>query len=200
MKGKLNDNDIRHAAEFLNVGPAVIKAVLEVETSNKGGFISGTDKPVILFEGHIFWKQLKQRNIDPLKYATTNMYSDILYPKWTKQYYKGGIKEWDRLNRAVCINKEAALESASWGLAQIMGFNYKVCGCKDVNEFVSKMEESEGSQLELFMHFIKNNRMDCYLRNKDWKGFARRYNGPCYAQNKYDEKLEKAYKLYINKI
>ena len=196
MKVKLNDNDIRHAAELLNVEPAVIKAVLEVETSNKGGFISGTDKPVILFEGHIFWKQLKQRNIDPLKYATTNMYSDILYLKWTKQYYKGGIKEWDRLNRAVCINKEAALESASWGLAQIMGFNYKVCGCKDVNEFVSKMEESEGSQLELFMRFIRNNRIDCYLRNKDWKGFARHYNGPCYAQNKYDEKLEKAYNRY----
>lgn len=196
MKGKLNDNDIRRAAELLNVEPAVIKAVLEVETSNKGGFISGTDKPVILFEGHIFWKQLKQRNIDPLKYSNNNMYSDILYPKWTKQYYKGGIKEWDRLNRAVCINKEAALESASWGLAQIMGFNYKVCGCKDVNEFVSKMEESEGSQLELFMRFIRNNRMDCYLRNKDWKGFARYYNGPGYAQNKYDEKLEKAYNRY----
>lgn len=189
----MKDIDIKHAAELLNVEPAVIKAVLEVETGNKGGFIKDTNKPIILFEGHIFWRQLKLRNIDPLKYANTSMYSDILYPKWTKQYYKGGIKEWDRLNRAICINKEAALESASWGLGQIMGFNYKMCDCKDVNEFVSKMEESEGAQLELFIRFIKNNRMDSYLRNKDWKGFARHYNGSGYAQNKYDIKLEKAY-------
>ena len=192
----MKDIDIKHAADLIQVEPAVIKAVLEVETGNKGGFINNTDKPVILFEGHIFWKQLKQRNIDPTKYASTSIYSDIVYPKWTKQYYKGGIKEWDRLNRAICINKEAALESASWGLAQIMGFNYKMCGCKDVNEFVSKMKESEGAQLELFVRFIKSNKMDSYLRNKDWKGFACHYNGSGYAQNKYDEKLAKAYKLY----
>lgn len=77
-----------------------------------------------------------------------------------------------------------------------MGFNYKMCGCKDVNEFVSKMEESEASQLELFIRFIKSNRMDSYLRNKDWKEFARHYNGSSYAQNKYDIKLEKAYNRY----
>lgn len=193
MKEALKDIDIKHAADLIQVEPAVIRAVLEVETSNKGGFIDETDKPVILFEGHIFWKQLKQRNIDPLKYANSSMYSDIVYPKWTKEHYKGGIAEWNRLNRAICINKEAALESASWGLTQIMGFNYKMCDCKDVNEFVSKMEESEASQLELFIRFIRNNRMDCYLRNKDWKGFSRSYNGSGYAQNKYDEKLEKSF-------
>lgn len=67
MKEALKDIDIKHAADLIQVEPAVIRAVLEVETSNKGGFIDKTDKPVILFEGHIFWKQLKQRNIDPLK-------------------------------------------------------------------------------------------------------------------------------------
>ena len=30
------------------------------------------------------------------------------------------------------------------------------------------------------------------LQSKDWKTFARLYNGPGYAQNRYDEKLAKA--------
>jgi hypothetical protein len=36
-----------------------------------------------------------------------------------------------------------------------------------------------------------------YLRDKDWAGFARRYNGPAYAENKYDEKLSAAYEKFL---
>ena len=81
-------------------------------------------------------------------------------------------------------------------LAQIMGFNYQVSGCKSVSEFVEMMTESEGKQLELFVRFIKGNRWDGYLRNLDWKEFARHYNGSGYAQNQYDKRLEKAYAKY----
>ena len=34
------------------------------------------------------------------------------------------------------------------------------------------------------------------LQNRNWADFAKRYNGPAYAQNKYDEKLAKAYAKY----
>ncbi len=34
------------------------------------------------------------------------------------------------------------------------------------------------------------------LKNKDWGTFARLYNGPAYAQNKYDIKLAEAYQKY----
>ena len=47
--------------------------------------------------------------------------------------------------------------------------------------------------VQLFTAFIQSNRLDTYLRNKDWAGFAKRYNGPAYAENQYDKKLEKAY-------
>ena len=46
---------------------------------------------------------------------------------------------------------------------------------------------------QLLTAFIQSNRLDTYLRNKDWAGFAKRYNGPAYAENQYDKKLEKAY-------
>lgn len=47
--------------------------------------------------------------------------------------------------------------------------------------------------VQLFTAFIQSNRLDTYLRNKDWAGFAKGYNGPAYAENQYDKKLEKAY-------
>ncbi|MDY5671510.1 MAG: N-acetylmuramidase domain-containing protein [Prevotella sp.] len=48
----------------------------------------------------------------------------------------------------------------------------------------------------MFVRFIKGNRWDGYLRNLDWKEFARHYNESGYAQNEYDKKLEKAYAKY----
>lgn len=189
----LQETDYKWAAGLIGVETAVIKAVLEVETGNRGGFVA-EDKPAILFEGHIFWRQLRLSGIDPMKHQQGN--EDILYPKWTKAHYKGGIQEYDRLDRAKLIHEEAALLSTSWGLAQIMGFNYKLCDCKSIHEFVWLMSESEGRQLYLFVNFIRNNRWDSYLRCHDWNAFARCYNGPAYAKNRYGQKLAAAYAKY----
>ena len=116
--------------------------------------------------------------------------------KWTKSHYKGGMGEYDRLKKALAIHEKAAACSASWGLFQIMGFNYEACRCKNAREFVEKMCANEGGQLDLFTEFLKFNGWDNYLRTLNWTEFARHYNGPQYAQNKYDEKLQKAYMKY----
>lgn len=190
---RLTEEDFKRCADILGVDIAAVKAVQEVETGGRGGFFS-PGHPAILFEGHIFWSQLKKRGIFPDDYVKSN--EDILYPKWTKSYYKGGMGEYDRLRKARAINEEAASCSASWGLFQIMGFNYSACGCKDVRDFVEKMSANEGNQLGLFMTFLKSNGWDKYLRTLDWAEFARHYNGPQYAQNKYDKKLQDAYSKY----
>lgn len=189
----ISDNDYKKAAEELGVEVAVIKAVKEVETGGRGGFLE-PNKPTILFEGHIFWSQLKKLDLNPENYVKGN--EEILYPKWTKAHYLGGKKEYYRLERAIGINREAALKSASWGMFQIMGFNYKSCGCLSVEDFVAKNKISEGIQLDLFVNFIKTNKLEPYLIKKDWAGFACKYNGPEYRENKYDEKLIAAYKKY----
>ena len=137
---------------------------------------------------------MRNQGIDPHAYVKGN--EDIIYEKWTKQYYKGGLEEYKRLERARAIHSSAANCSASWGLFQIMGFNYKVCGCNSIAEFVEKMSKDEGSQLDLFVGLLRQNGWDKYLRTLDWKGFAMHYNGPAYAQNKYDEKLYRAYMKY----
>ncbi|MBO7129833.1 MAG: DUF3380 domain-containing protein [Prevotella sp.] len=57
--------------------------------------------------------------------------------------------------------------------------------------------QSECRQLLLCVRFIRGNRpMLAALQKKDWKAFARLYNGPAYAQNRYDEKLSTAYSSF----
>lgn len=192
--GRLTDEDFTQIAELLGCEPAALKAVQQVETGGRGGFFS-LGKPAILFEGHIFWTQLKKRGSNPEDYVKGN--ENILYPKWEKGHYKGGIGEYDRLEQARKINREAADASASWGMFQIMGFNYAACGEESIESFVRSMCESEFKQLLLTANFIKkNSQMLQALQARDWVVFAKCYNGPAYAQNRYDVKLEVAYQKY----
>lgn len=192
--GRLIDEDFTQVAELLGCEPAALKAVQQVETGGRGGFFS-PGRPAILFEGHIFWTQLKKRGSNPEDYVKGN--ENILYPKWEKGHYKGGIGEYDRLEQARKINREAADDSASWGMFQIMGFNYAACGEESIESFVRSMCESEFKQLLLTANFIKkNSQMLQALQARDWAVFAKCYNGPAYAQNRYDVKLEAAYQKY----
>jgi peptidoglycan hydrolase-like protein with peptidoglycan-binding domain len=185
----LSQDDIDQVAEDLGVEPVAVKAVREVEA---GGAGFRGERPKILFEGHIFWKQLQQRGIDPGRHETGN--EDILYPRWTdaiRKYYRGD--QYARLEKARTINEDAALESASWGLFQILGYHWKSLGYASIQEFVERMHKSEGEHLQAFARFLKANDLVKYLKALDWAKFARGYNGPAYKQNKYDEKLAAAY-------
>lgn len=188
-----SEKDFEEAADKLEVETAVIKAVHEVETEGRSGFLSN-GKPVILFEGHIFWKQLKDRGIDPQQFREGN--ETILYPSWTKEHYLGGAAEYDRLEQAKAIQEESALCSASWGMFQIMGFNYKTCDFDTVQDFVEAQEHSQGRQFMAFINFIADTPGHTALKRLDWRGFARYYNGPGYEKNKYHTKLEKAYQRF----
>jgi hypothetical protein len=105
----------------------------------------------------------------------------------------GGVKEYRRLERAKAIHADAALESASWGLFQIMGYHWKSLDYPSVKKFVELMHKSEGEQLIAFGRYIKTNKLAGHLRNHDWARFAKGYNGPNYKKYRYDEKLAQAY-------
>jgi hypothetical protein len=192
MSKTLTENDILELAKKFSIDQAAIKAVKEIESRGSGFLPSG--KPIILFEGHVFWKQLTLKGKNPKDYIMNNY--DIIYPTWDKSQYKGGEKEYDRLNKAIAIDKEAALKSASWGLFQIMGFNHKLAGYDTVQHFVEAQYENEKNQLEAFANFIKSSNLIDELQNKQWAAFAKAYNGAQYAQNQYDIKLQKAFEKY----
>ncbi|WP_375766537.1 N-acetylmuramidase domain-containing protein [Archangium gephyra] len=176
----LTARGIEACADKLSVRPADIWAVLHVETRGCGYFADR--RPVILFERHIFSRKTEGR--------FDQQASDISNPK--AGGYAGGVAEYGRLERALALDEQAALLSASWGLGQVMGFNAQDLGYGSMEQFISRMMESEDEQLAALTAFIQKNGLDTALRNHDWAAFARGYNGPGYAKNQYDKKLAAA--------
>ena len=187
----ITEKAFNDSAILLGVEPAVIKAVAEVESSGDGFLPTG--HPKILFEPHVFWAELKKRGIDP---KTITGASDILYPKWGIGKYGKTSAQPDRLKRAISINKDAALSSASWGKFQIMGYNWQLSGFATLDAFIAAMHIDEDQHLHAFINFVKNKNLVDELQRKDWAGFALGYNGSGYKQNKYDEKLAAAYNKF----
>jgi peptidoglycan hydrolase-like protein with peptidoglycan-binding domain len=183
--------DVESAAAMLMCDVASIKAVSAIESSG-GGFLS-TGKVKILYERHWMYKRLKAHQIDPTAY--TAKYPNIVSVK--PGGYKGGSEEYERLAIAISIHRASALESASWGMYQIMGFHWERLGYTSIEEFVTKMQSGEAAHLEAFVKFIsKDANLWKALKSKNWANFARIYNGPSYAQNSYDTKLATAYQKY----
>lgn len=200
---KLTNELIAKVANKLNLEPALLKTVTVVECGNRDGFLP-SGRPQILFEGHVMWKYLKIKLDGEGKrtylYDLAKRNPSLVYQKWTKEFYLGGEGEWKRLEAARKIDEKCANLSTSWGMFQIMGFNHSYCGCKDVFEFVKKMQESHASQLKLMYYYMNNTSCLKNLKEHDWAGFARKYNGPGYAENAYDQKLKNAYENFKNKI
>lgn len=199
MKDKLTNEMIKGLANRLDIEPALLKAVQIVEATGRDGFLSD-GRPQILFEGHIMYKEFHKKFPDRDLDYLCKRFSTVFYPKWDKSKYFGGLGEYKRLELAKEIDEECALKATSWGMFQIMGFNHNLCGCKDVFDFVHKMSESHEKQLELMYYFMNNSGCLKELKEKDWAGFAKKYNGPGYAQNAYDQKLKNAYENFKNKL
>ncbi|MCT4698479.1 N-acetylmuramidase family protein [Tenacibaculum haliotis] len=178
---KINETDFKEAANALNVEIAIIKAVCEVEAPFGGFFSNG--QPTILFERHKFHQFTGG--------VYSNHYPTISNPR--AGGYIGGRREHFRLQKAEALSRDAALKSASWGKFQLMGFNYKLCGFKTLQDFINAMYKGEKEQLRAFVNFIKSVGLNDELQRKDWKGFARGYNGRAYYKNAYDKKLKRAY-------
>lgn len=187
----LSDGDLVKAADALGVPLACVRAVNEVESTGSGFLIDG--RPAILFERHKFWKQLQARGIDPAPLAVKN--PNIL--SQTRGGYLGKAAEYTRLASAELIDAGAAYESASWGAFQVMGYHWQRLGYSSVDDFVARMENSEGDQLDAFVRYVAADpALLAALKGRKWAVFAKGYNGPDYAANLYDAKLAQAYLKY----
>lgn len=182
---ELDDTAIEAAAARIGCQAAAVRAVIDVESG--GGFLPDR-RPKILFERHYFSRLTKGRfdASDP----------DISNPAWGG--YRGDAAEYERLGRAIELDRDAALRSASWGAFQIMGDNYKLCGFASAGDFVRAMVSGAPAQLDAFAAFITSTGLSEELIRADWAGFARGYNGPAYKANKYDDKLAAAYRFHAN--
>ena len=184
----LSEQDLQDFADRYDLELAAVKAVNEIESLGKGFLLDG--RPRILFEGHIFWKELKKRGLNPEDFVNDKT-KNVLYKSWTKKFYEGGKQEYDRLEKAAGMSDidavhEAAYASASYGAFQIMGFNYSVVGFPNVDSFVAQMYTHEKAHLAAFGKFCESNNLIRHLKSKNWASFARGYNGSAYKENNYD--------------
>ena len=108
-----------------------------------------------------------------------------------------GHHQYSRLEEAMRLEPTAALRSASWGIGRVLGTNAETSGYTDVETMVQAMIASENEQISAMAGFIIHNGLHKALISHDWVAFARGYNGPGYAKNKYDTKLEAAYLKYM---
>ena len=193
QKALAPEDYVKAASEF-GLEVAVVRAVVEVEASGNGFLLNepAPVRPKILFEAHHFYR------LTPKPVSKTR--PDLSSRRWNRSLYKGGSGEWKRLLDAMEFDPIPALKSASWGLGQVMGFNYKVAGCSSVEQMVVEAHQGEYQQLRHMLNFCKNNNLIPALQNKDWARFARGYNGSGYRQNKYDTKLANSYQRWRQKV
>jgi hypothetical protein len=181
----LSATGLEAATDRLGVEAPALWAVLTVETSGCG-FLPDR-RPKILFERHWF-SRLTNRVFDAQA-------PDVSNPS-AGGYGAGGAFQYDRLAKAVALNRAAALKSTSWGLGQVMGFNAAKVGFANVNALVAASQESEDAQLGAMVAFIEQANLAPALRASDWAAFAFSYNGQDFQKNKYDVKLDLFHKRY----
>lgn len=182
---RLAASDIDAAADRLHAPRENVQAVLVVETGGAGGFLTdGTDRPRILFEAHLFARFTGGR--------FSARYPNLSAPAWDRSLYLGGAREYERLSRASELDEAAARMATSWGLFQVLGQNFGMCGFSSVHAFVAAMRRDERAHLDAFLSFCEATGCADELARGDWAGFARIYNGPGYAANRYDTKLAAA--------
>jgi hypothetical protein len=180
----LSDEGMDQTCSTLGVSEAEVWAVLTVETRGFG-FLQDR-RPQILFERHIFHR-LTEGRLDRGNEDISNAKSGG---------YIGGTAEYTRLEKAMSLDREAALQSASWGIGQVMGFNYEVAGFVTIDDMVTAMVKNENAQVLAMANFIKGNNLAAALQRQNWVSFARGYNGPEFKKNEYDTRLAAAHAKY----
>jgi hypothetical protein len=178
----LSEAGLAKAMQTTGVSLPALWAVMTVET--KGcGFLADR-RPQILFERHIFHRRTKGKFW---------VQAPDISSESAGGYGATGAWQYERLERAIKLNRMAALESCSWGLGQVMGFNAAKAGYADAASMATAMCASEDAQFQAMMNFIISTELTDYLKRREWAAFAYKYNGEDFQKNKYDEKLAMAY-------
>lgn len=189
FKGKakrLESVDISRLAATIGCGEDHLHAFMEVEAAGSGFDSNG--RPKMLFEPHVFYRNLSG---DKLSRAIA---AGLAYKSWGQKPYPSD--SYPRLIRAMQIDESAALKSASWGLGQILAENHKLVGYHTPQAMVAAFMEDEETHLEAMVQFLIGRHIADDLKAHRWSDVARVYNGPGYKKNRYDVKMAAAYQKW----
>lgn len=172
---------IKYEACRIGVEVESLMAFVKVESGGKGFNADG--KLVIQFEPKYFFQR-------------------------TKIMINNGVSnqaaEWKAFNEAFKINPNAAMESTSIGLGQVMGAHWKRLGYKSVGEMWDDAKKGLDRQIFQMAEFIRTDvRLIKALKEKNWHLVATYYNGAGYkalaqklGREPYDLSMKKAYESY----
>lgn len=181
--------EIEAVAREAGLEPAALLAIAEVESGGRAfAMVGGKREPLIRFEGHYF-----DRLVNDAKRARARA-------KGLASPSMGAVKNpasqaarWTMLDKAMAIDRAAALQSVSWGIGQVMGSHWKALGYGSVEELVAEARSGVAGQVRLMLRFLETNGLTGTIRRHEWASFARAYNGPRYKVHRYDSRIAAAY-------
>jgi len=180
---RLDDIDLPKIGHRIGVGEDELHAFMDVEAAGSGFDSQG--RPKMLFEPHVFYRNLSGAKRDQAVRA------GLAYKKWGEKPYPKD--SYPRLLKAMDIDETAALNSASWGLTQILGENHAIVGYSTPQAMVTAFMDDEENHLAAMVEFLIANNIDDDLRAHRWDVVARVYNGPGYATHGYHTRMAAAY-------
>lgn len=190
----LTESDYIEVAQELGVEVPAIKAVVDIETgrTHKGFWQKG--KALINFDIDIYKQYAKHHGVN---LSEAKKKQPLIFQKPdVKKHGSQQAAQYARFEAALQVHHDLAIESCFWGMFQIGGFNWKICGCRNVDEFHKRVNTSEREQLELFAAYCRSRGLVKYIQAKDWSNFSLRYNGPGYKKRGYHKKMDAAYKKF----
>lgn len=176
-------------AERIGVEPAALLAVAEIESAGHVyANVGGRDEPLIRWEGHYFDRRL------------TGSKRALARKQGLASSTVGGVKNpssqsarWQIVARASKIDRDAALESISIGLGQVMGAHWARLGFSSPSEMVDHARKGAAEQINLMVRYIEEFGLADELQRLDFEAFTRGYNGPGGIKAGYHTKMRKAY-------
>lgn len=186
-------------AAALRVPAAHLAAIIEVESRGRVyAKVDGQDRPLILFEPHLFYRRLSGAARDEavqLKLASKT-WNKRLYPKtqaerWAQIKAAAELCDRHRMN-----SNWPAFESASYGVGQVLGEHWDDLGFASFDEFYNMMMSGAEGQIEIMCRFIVKNGLLDELQEGRWPAFFRGYNGPQWERNGYGKAIERALANY----
>ncbi|MDR0872249.1 MAG: N-acetylmuramidase family protein [Prevotellaceae bacterium] len=179
---------IKHNAQTFKIEEASLYAFTATETGLKG-FDEKTGKILIQFEPSWFKKKAP--------YAPSG--------KWSVNTVDVQSREWEAFNDAFAKNSNAAMESTSIGLGQVMGFNWKRIGYTSVGAMWDDAKKGLDRQMWQMCRYIETDiKLQSALKAKDWDTVATLYNGAGYRdlakkykREPYDITMKNHYEKYL---
>lgn len=189
MLSDMQKKAVAEAAATHGLEPAALEAVVMVESGGRvSARVGGREEPLIRWEGHYFDRLCRAPVRERARKAglAAPRAGAIANPR-------SQSARWALLRRAEVLDRDAALQSVSWGVGQVMGAHWMALGFESVDALVTEARDGLCGQVRLMLRFIAWAGLMPVLKARDWPRFARGYNGPAYRRTRYDIRLERAY-------